>query len=66
LTPLYHIQSNAEILNYFYEWPKTRQEANIFMKEVFKVPNFWKSLWKKMAFSFVTAAGDTAVKLSFW
>jgi hypothetical protein len=53
-------------MNYFYEWPKTRQEANIFAKEVFRVPNFWKDLGKKVAFQFVAASGDTAIKLSFW
>lgn len=50
LTPALHLQQNAKILNYFYEWPKTRQEANIYAKEVFRVPNFWKDLTKKMAF----------------
>ena len=63
---MYHIQQSAKTLNYFYEWPKTRQEANIFAKEVFRVPNFWKDMAKKCTFGMVAAAGDTAVKLSFW
>jgi len=36
------------------------------LKEVFRVPNFWKDLAKKLAFAHVAAAGDTAVKLSVW
>lgn len=66
MTPLLHVQQTATILNYFYEWPKTRQEANIFAKEVFRVPNFWKDLFKKVSWQLVAAGGDTAVKLSFW
>jgi hypothetical protein len=36
------------------------------MKEVFKVPNFWKDLAKKTTWGLVAAGGDTAVKLAFW
>lgn len=54
------------ILNGFYEWPKNRVEANIFMKEVFRLPNFWSDLRKKTSFALVAAGGDTACKLSFW
>jgi len=54
------------ILNYFYEWPKTRTEYNIFFKEVFRVPNFWKDLAKKTSFALVAAGGDTAIKLAAW
>jgi len=53
-------------MNQYYEWPKTRQEANIFFKECFKVPNFWKDLAKKFVYAHVSAAGDTAIKLSVW
>ena len=45
----------------FYEWPKTRQEANIYMKEVFRVPNFWKDMAKKLTWGFVQAGGSTAI-----
>ena len=54
------------ILNHFYEWPKTRQEYNIFFKEVFRLPNFWKDLGKKIAWNLVAHGGDTALKLSAW
>ena len=55
----------------FYEWPKTRREANIYMKEVFRTPNFWKDLAKKISFGLVMAGGDTAevirlAKYSWW
>merc|ERR1711959_398930 len=46
-TPFQHIKGTAEIMNKFYEWPKTRQEYNIFFKEVFRVPNFWSDFLKK-------------------
>jgi len=54
------------ILNEYYEWPKTRTEANIFFKEVFRMQDFWKELGKKLMFGAVTAGGDTAVKLATW
>ena len=53
-------------MNQFYEWPKTRMEYNIFFKEVFRLPDFWKDFAKKTCFSLVAAGGDTAVKLSAW
>ena len=53
-------------MNQYYEWPKTRMEYNIFFKEVFRLPNFWKDFAKKTTFALVAAGGDTAVKLSAW
>ncbi len=53
-------------MNYFYEWPKTRQEYNIFFKEVFRLPNFWKDLGKKVTWGLVSGGGDLAVKLAVW
>ena len=47
IEPIRHFHSNMTALNYFYEWPKTRTEANIFFKEVFRLPNFWQELGKK-------------------
>jgi hypothetical protein len=66
LTPIYHVAQSAQVLNYFYEMPKTRTEANIFMKECFRVPNFWGDLVKKLSWGMVTAGGDTAIKLACW
>jgi hypothetical protein len=54
------------VLNQFYEWPKTRSEYNIFLKEVFRLPDFWSELNKKLVFGLVAASGDTAVKLAMW
>jgi hypothetical protein len=54
------------VLNQFYEWPKSRSEYNIFFKEVFRLPDFWSELSKKIVFGLVTASGDTAVKLAMW
>jgi hypothetical protein len=53
-------------MNHFYEWPKTRQEYNIFFKEVFRLPDFWKDFAKKTTYNLVAAGGDTAVKLAAW
>lgn len=64
--PVAHIYGTAQIMNYFYEWPKTRSETNIFWKEVYRVPNFWKDMAKKTMFAHVAAGGDTAVKLAAW
>ena len=36
------------------------------MREVFRVPNFWKDMGKKVGFGLVAAGGDTAIKLSMW
>lgn len=41
-------------------------EYNIFAKEIFRVPNFWKDLAKKTTFGLVAAGGDTAIKLASW
>ena len=53
-------------MNFYYEWPKNRTEFNIFAKEVFRLPNFWKDLGKKVAWGLVAAGGDSAVKLAAW
>ena len=58
--PAQHIYQSSTVLNMFYEWPKTRQEANIYMKEVFRTPNFWKDMFKKISWGFVSAGGSTA------
>ena len=47
IEPLRHYHSNMTMLNQFYEWPRTRMEANIFFKEVFRMPDFWPELAKK-------------------
>ncbi len=45
--PVNHYYGNMLALNQFYEWPRTRTEANIFFKEVFRLPDFWSELAKK-------------------
>ena len=45
--PLRHFQANVHVLKQFYEWPRTKSEANIFFKEVFRMPDFWSELAKK-------------------
>lgn len=64
--PLRHFQANVKVLSEFYEWPRTRAEYNIFFKEVFRMPDFWSELAKKMVFGTVAAGGDTAIKLATW
>lgn len=59
--PIRHFSANAQVLNQFYEWPRTRVEANIFFKEVFRVPDFWSEFAKKMVFGVVAAGGSSAV-----
>jgi hypothetical protein len=66
IEPIRHFQANMHVLNQFYEWPKTRSEYNIFFKEVFRLPDFWSELNKKLVFGLVAASGDTAVKLAMW
>jgi hypothetical protein len=64
--PLHHICMNAKLLSQFYVWPKTRQETNIFAKEVFKIPDFWPEMRKKVTFGAVAAFGDVGLKLTAW
>lgn len=64
--PLRHLHSNVYAMSQFYEYPKTRTEFNIFAKEVLRLPNFWKEMGKKVMFGTVTAAGDSALKLSMF
>lgn len=64
--PIRHIQANIHVMNQFYEWPKSRMEYNIFFKEVFRLPDFWSELGKKVTFGLVAAGGDTAIKLAMW
>jgi hypothetical protein len=47
MEPINHIKSHVELMNQFYEWPKTRSEYNIFFKEVFRLPDFWPEMFKK-------------------
>ncbi len=64
--PIRHFHANLTVMKQFYEWPKTRMEYNIFFKEVFRLPDFWSELRKKLTFGLVAAGGDTAVKLALW
>lgn len=64
--PVRHFASNVTVMNQFYEWPRTRSECNIFFKEVFRLPDFWSELGKKLMFGCVTAAGSSAIQLGFW
>lgn len=64
--PLYHYGMHTKLLNQFYEWPTTRQEYNIFFREVFRMPEFWPELFKKLSFGVVAAAGDVGLKLALW
>lgn len=47
MEPFNHFKSNFDILGQFYERPKTRMEWNIFLKETFRLPEFWPELAKK-------------------
>jgi solute carrier family 25 (mitochondrial oxoglutarate transporter), member 11 len=64
--PIRHFHSNMYVLNQFYEWPRTRSEYNIFFKEIFRLPNFWSELGKKIVFSHVAAGGSSAIQLAWW
>lgn len=66
MEPINHFKNHVSIMNQFYEWPKTRSEYNIFFKEVFRLPDFWPELFKKVAFGLVAGGGDVAVKLAAW
>ncbi len=54
------------MLNQFYEWPKTRMEYNIFFREVFRLPDFWRELGRKLVFGAVSFGVDTGSKLAVW
>ena len=60
--PVRHISANFKVLGSYYEYPRTRVEANIFLKEVFRMPQ----LGKKLSYGAVTAGGDTALKLAMF
>ena len=47
MEPVNHFSNHVKVLNQFYEWPRSRQEYNIFFKEVFRLPEFWPELFKK-------------------
>lgn len=64
--PIKHYAIHAKLLNGYYEWPKTRVEANIFFREVFRLPGFYKEMFKKMAFGSVHYAGDIGIKMTMW
>ena len=66
IEPARHFQANVQLLNSYYKWPNTRTEYNIFFKEVFRMPNFWSELAKKMVFGTVYAMGDVGPKLAMW
>lgn len=54
------------MLHEFYEWPKNRQESNIFFREVFRLKGFWGELGKRMTFNFFGHGLDIGVKLAVW
>ena len=56
----------AKTLGQYYEYPRNRFEANIFLKETFRMPEFWSDLRKKITFGCVAAGGDTALKLAMF
>jgi len=64
--PIRHFHQNMTVLSHFYELPKNKLEANIFAKEIFRLPGFWKELGKKLMFGHVAAAGSSAVQLATW
>ena len=64
--PVVHFATSAKILNGYYEWPKTSTERNIFFREVFRLPNFWKDLYKRMSFSFVYFGAHVGTKITAW
>jgi hypothetical protein len=64
--PARHISAHFKVLGSYYEYPRTRVEANIFLKEVFRMPQFWSELGKKLSYGAVTAGGDTALKLAMF
>jgi hypothetical protein len=66
MEPANHFVNHVNLLNSFYEWPRTRSEYGIFFKEVLKIDKFWPELFKKSMFGLITAAGDTAPKLAMW
>lgn len=65
-TPVVHYWSNMTLLSKFYEWPKGRAEYNIFLREVFRVPRFWKDLGNKLTFETLALGVDTGLKLAAW
>ena len=62
--PFNHFSNHVRLLNQFYEWPKTRSEYNIFFKEVFRLPDFWSELGKKVSFGLVAGGGLWRYSLS--
>ena len=66
MEPFNHIYNHVQIMNGFYKWPNCRSEYNIFFKEVFRMPNFWPEMAKKLMFGALTAAGDSGLKMAAW
>lgn len=64
--PMRHFFSHFKLLGGYYEYPRNRVEANIFFKEIFRMPEFWSDLGKKLSFGVVAAGGDTAFKLAMF
>ena len=64
--PILHFSQSAKVLHEFYEWPKNRQESNIFFREVFRLKGFWGELGKRMTFNFFGHGLDIGVKLAVW
>jgi hypothetical protein len=64
--PIRHFVTGFHMLHGYYEWPKTRMETNIFFREVFRIPNFWSDMAKKMSFAFVHFSGDVGLKMTAW
>ena len=45
--PVNHYWTSLKTLNLVYEWPRNSNQWNIFLKEAFKIPQFWSEMRKK-------------------
>jgi solute carrier family 25 oxoglutarate transporter 11 len=61
-----HLRTSFIVLNYVYEYPKNSLQWSIYWKEMFKVPNFWSELRKRVVFGTVQHSLDAALKVSIY
>jgi solute carrier family 25 oxoglutarate transporter 11 len=63
---LRHVQSRFYALNYVYEYPKDSKQWSIYLREIPRTHNFYKSLFKKITYGCVQHSLDAGLKIAIF
>lgn len=61
-----HIRVNFNLLHKVYEYPKNSLQWSIYMREIFKTPNFWSEYRKRMVWGCFQHTLDSGFKIAIF